>query len=172
MFLLYYRIQCIQYTNIHQCPHQRGRITIIVYALDLKVYYFDLGKHIQGRHQDLAGGGGRSRNIFFSFENLYFGFDILCIALLGGKLTFRMQAPPRIFLKWCNLVRFGVYLDQISKVTIFYIKIKKIHVKVHINYSCTHMPGSSGAYDSCPESFLKMWCSLVRFGVYFDQIVF
>ena len=25
----------------------------------------------------------------------------------------RGHAPPRKFLKWCNLVRFGVYLDQI-----------------------------------------------------------
>ena len=33
------------------------------------------------------------------------------------------------------------------------------------------MLGSSGAYASCLEKILKMWCSLVRFGVYFDQIV-
>ena len=32
------------------------------------------------------------------------------------------------------------------------------------------MPGGSGAYDSSPEKIRKMWCSLVRFGVYFDQI--
>ena len=25
----------------------------------------------------------------------------------------RGHAPPRDFLKWCNLVRFGVYFDQI-----------------------------------------------------------
>ena len=73
-------------------------------------------------------------------------------------------------------MRFGVYLDQIlslkiSKITIFFIKILKIHVEIHINYSCTHMLGSSGAYAGCPEKILKMWCSLVRFGVYFDQIV-
>ena len=60
--------------------------------------------------------------------------------------------PPREnFFKWCNLVRFGVYLDQILsvknlKITIFYIKNLKIHVEIHINYSCTHMLGSSGAY--------------------------
>ena len=34
------------------------------------------------------------------------------------------------------------------------------------------MLGSSGAYDSSPEKFLKVWCSLVRFEVYFDQIVY
>ena len=40
------------------------------------------------------------------------------------------------------------------------------------NYSCTHMLESSGAYASSPEKFLKMWCSLVCFEVYFDQIVY
>ena len=32
------------------------------------------------------------------------------------------------------------------------------------------MLGSPGAYASSPENILKMWCSLVRFEVYFDQI--
>ena len=45
-----------------------------------------------------------------------------------------------------------------------------MHVEIHINFSCTHMVGSSGAYASCPEKILKMSCSLVRFDVYF-QIV-
>ena len=34
------------------------------------------------------------------------------------------------------------------------------------------MLGSSGAYASFPEKILKMWCNLVRFEVYFDQIVY
>ena len=85
----------------------------------------------------------------------------------------RGHAPPRKFFK---MVRFGVYLDQILSLKNFYnyhflYKKLKIHVEIHINYSCTHMLGSSGAYASCPEKKLKMWCSLVRFGVYFDQIV-
>ena len=33
------------------------------------------------------------------------------------------------------------------------------------------MLGGSGAYASSPEKILKIWCSLLRFGVYFDQIV-
>ena len=37
-----------------------------------------------------------------------------------------------------------------------------MHVEIPINYSCTHMLGGSGAYASCPEKILKMWCSLVR----------
>ena len=38
------------------------------------------------------------------------------------------------------------------------------------HYSCTHMLGRSGAYASSPENILKMWCSLVCFEVYFDQM--
>ena len=50
----------------------------------------------QGRLQDLARGGGQE---FFS--------DLeICMSLRG-------HAPPRNFFKWCNLVRFGVYFDQI-----------------------------------------------------------
>ena len=51
---------------------------------------------LQGRPQDLAGGG---QEFFFRFGNLLGGF--------GG------MPPGENFLKWCNLVRFGVYLDQI-----------------------------------------------------------
>ena len=46
-----------------------------------------------------------------------------------------------------------------------------VEIHIRINFSCTHLLGSSGAYASCPKKILKMWCSLVRFGVYFDQIV-
>ena len=28
-------------------------------------------------------------------------------------MSLRGHAPPRNFFKWCNLVRFGVYFDQI-----------------------------------------------------------
>ena len=55
----------------------------------------------QGRPQDLA--GGVAKNFFFRCQPC---------ALIGGV---RGHAPPpeNFFLKWCNLVRFGVYLDQI-----------------------------------------------------------
>ena len=71
----------------------------------------------QGRPQDLGGGG--ARNFFFRFGNLH-------VALLGG---FGGMLPRENFLKWCNLVRFRVYFDQIlslffSKNAIFYIKNK------------------------------------------------
>ena len=38
-----------------------------------------------------------------------------------------------------------------------------------INYSCMYVLGGSGAYASSADFFLKKWCSLVRFGIYFDQ---
>ena len=48
-------------------------------------------------------GKGGGQEIFFS--------DLeICMSLLGG---FGGMPPREIFLKWCNLVRFGVYLDQI-----------------------------------------------------------
>ena len=43
---------------------------------------------------------------------------------------------------------------------------------IHVNYSCMHMLRGSVTYASSPEKILKMWCSLVRFCVYFDQIFF
>ena len=71
---------------------------------------------------------------------------------------------------WCIFGSDFVF-KKFQKLPFFYIKNLKIHVEIHSNYSCTHMLGSSGAYASCLEKILKMWCSLVRFGVYFDQIV-
>ena len=44
-------------------------------------------------------------------------------------------------------------------------------VEIHINYSCTHMLGGSVTYVSFSKKVLKIWCGLVRIGVYFDQIV-
>ena len=66
----------------------------------------------QGRPQDLARGGPR---IFFSdLEICMSRSDMLCMAkpcaLLGG---FGAMLPRENFLKWCNLVRFGVYFDHI-----------------------------------------------------------
>ena len=48
-------------------------------------------------------GRGGAKFFFLKFGNLH-------VALLGG---FGGMPPREIFLKWCNLVRFGVYLDQI-----------------------------------------------------------
>ena len=51
-------------------------------------------------------------------------------ALMGGV---RGHAPPRNFLKCCNLVHFGVYLDQIlsSKKILNYLFLYK-------NFKCYH----------------------------------
>ena len=58
------------------------------------------------------------------------------------------------------LMRFGVYFE--IKMAIF---IKKVIIYLH-----SYMLGTRG--HMLHEKILKIWCSLVRFGVYFDQIVF
>ena len=75
---------------------------------------------VQGRPQDLGGGG--QEIFFFRFGNLH-------VAAMRIARGVRGHAPPRKFLKRCNLVRFRVYFDQIlslffSKNAIFYIKNK------------------------------------------------
>ena len=68
----------------------------------------------QGRPQDLAVGGG-AKNFFSDLEICMSRGDMLrmakpCALLVG----FGGMPPPREnFFKWCNLVRFGVYFDQI-----------------------------------------------------------
>ena len=67
---------------------------------------------LQGRPQDLGGGGPR---IFFSDLGICMSrSDMLRMAkpcaLLGG---FGGMLPRENFLKRCNLVRFRVYFDQI-----------------------------------------------------------
>ena len=66
----------------------------------------------QGRPQDLAGGG--PRNFFVRFGNLHVAKRH---AAHGEAMRFvrgvRGHAPTRNFLKWCNLVLFGVYFDHI-----------------------------------------------------------
>ena len=61
-------------------------------------------------------------------------------------------------------MRFGMYFEIIlNKKWLF-------SCRNTTNYSCTYMLGSSGAYASSSEKILKMWCSLVCFEVYFDQM--
>ena len=66
----------------------------------------------------------------------FFFPDLGIFAVLGG---FGGMLPREFFLKWCNLLRFGVYFDQILslkffknyhflKITIFYIKILNIAI--------------------------------------------
>ena len=83
---------------------------------------------VQGRPQDLAGGGAK---ILFS------RFGKPC-ALLGG---FGGMPSRENLLKWCNLVRFGVYFDQILSLKNFknyhflYKKIKNcnfLYKKINI----------------------------------------
>ena len=73
---------------------------------------------VQGRPQDLAGGG--AKNLFSDLEICMSRSDMLRMAkpcaLLGG---FGGMPPRENFFKWCNLVRFGVYFDQILSLNFF-----------------------------------------------------
>ena len=89
-------------------------------------------------------------------------------AFLGG---FGGMHPRENFFKWCNLVRFGVYLGQILSLKnfknyyflykifinyhFFYINFKNdyFQVKIHVNYSCMYMLGGSGAHASSLRKF-------------------
>ena len=51
--------------------------------------------------------GGGGKNFFFRFGNLHVAKPCDLLGGFGGML------PREIFLKWCNMVRFGVYFDQI-----------------------------------------------------------
>ena len=66
----------------------------------------------QGRPHDWAGGGPR---FFFSYLEICMSrSDMLRMAKPCALLEGFGGMPPReFFLKWCNLVRFGVYFDQI-----------------------------------------------------------
>ena len=59
-------------------------------------------------------GRGGARIFFFRFGNLHVAKRH---AAHGEAMRFvrgvRGHAPREIFLNWCNLVRFGVYFDQI-----------------------------------------------------------
>ena len=66
-----------------------------------------------------------------------FFFQIWKFAAHGEAMRFargvRGHGPQKNFLKWCNLVRYGVYFDQILylknlKNYPFYIKILKIRI--------------------------------------------
>ena len=73
----------------------------------------------QGRPQDLAEGGGQE--FFFSDLEICMSRSYMLrmakpYALVGG---FGGMPPRENFLKLCNLVRFGVYFDQILSLTNF-----------------------------------------------------
>ena len=73
---------------------------------------------MQGRPQDLGGGGGQE----------FFFLDLGICMLRSIARGFGGMPPPRKFLKRCNLVRFRVYFHQIlflffiSKITFLYKK--------------------------------------------------
>ena len=61
-----------------------------------------------------------------------------------------------------RLMRFGVYFERILKI--------KWLFSYRNNYSIVTRIGALGARGHMlPEKSLKIWCSLVRFGVYFSS---
>ena len=71
---------------------------------------------VQERSQDLAGDGGQE--LFFTdLEICMSQSNAFGLEGSGGML------PRAKFLKWCNLVRYGIYLDQIVSLNFFKIFI-------------------------------------------------
>ena len=68
-----------------------------------------------------------------------------------------------MFENMLRLVRFGVYFE--TKMD----EPPSFHKEIVIVYLHSYMLGVRG--HMLHEKILKIWCSLVRFGVYFDQIV-
>ena len=73
------------------------------------------------------------------------------------------------FKKWCNLVRFGVYLDQILKNTIFYIKISKI--QPFFLYKKRNILDTRLLWGNSHEEIFENILRLIRFGVNFEIIL-
>ena len=88
-----------------RCLFQRS----IFYLHSVFFISYDKMVLFQGRPQDLAGEGGGEDIFFFRFLNLH-------VASLGG---FGGMFPQENIFKWCNLVRFGEYLDQILSLKFF-----------------------------------------------------
>ena len=113
----------------------------------------------QGRSQDLGEGG--AKNFFCRFGNLHVAKRHVAIRFakgVRGNALFREN-----FLKWCNLVRFGVYFDPIlslqffQKYHFFYKKI--IILDTRLLLSITHRETF--------ENMLRLMC----FGVYFERVL-
>ena len=114
-----------------------------------------------------VGPRGRVQNIFFGKVGVY----VPCSEWRSQAFARGVwgMLPREIFLKWCNLVRFGVYfatifVKKIVKILIFYIKIVKIvifYIKIKDNALLSTNFRGVGAYS---PDFL----SLVRFGVFWS----
>ena len=95
--------------------------------------------------------------LYFFFKNYHFLYKKINIL---DKLLLWGISHEEIFENMLRLMRFGVYFE--TKMAIF--MTKTIIVYLH-----SYMLGARG--HILYEKILKIWCSLVRFGVYFDQIV-
>ena len=103
-------------------------------------------------------GGGGARIFFSDLEICMSQSDMLCMAkpcaLLGG---FGGMLPRENFLKWCNLVGFGVYFDHILSLKIFknyhflYKKLKDCNFLYKIINSCQLCPRYEGQLTRMAE---------------------
>ena len=111
---------------------------------------------LQGRPQDLAGRGAK-----FFFQIWVFA----CREAMRFVRGVRGHAPPeKFFFKWCNLVRFGVYFDQILSLKIF--------LNYHFLYknfkNCNFLYKRINILDTRNIILAKI---LMRFGIYFEIIL-
>ena len=121
-------------TPIHLCTYKHLYTCIVVHSCThihlytyTPGYLVNTGTPVRGVPRIWEGGGPRI--FFFRFGNLH----------VAKQRGVRGHAPPRNFLKRCNLVRFRVYFDQIlslffSKSTIFYIKNKYFRYTIAMGY--------------------------------------
>ena len=111
--------------------------------------------YLQGRPQDL-GRGGAKKYFLSDLDICMLRNDMLRMAKPCALLGAFGACPPKNFFLngaiWCIFGSDFVF-KEFKKLPFFYIKNLKIHVEIHINYSCTHMLGNSRTYASCPKKF-------------------
>ena len=93
----------------------------------------------------------------FFFKNYHFLYKKINIL---DKLLLWGISQEKNFENMLRLMRFGVYFETKRAIFIEEIIIVYLH---------SYMLGARG--HILFEKILKIWCSLMRFGVYFDQIV-
>ena len=131
-----------KYTKTHQiAPFKIFSRWIYIYIyMDIYIYGY-----IRGVARIWQGG---PRNIFFKFGNLHVARRHAAYGeAMGLGRGVRGHAPPprEFFSKWCNLVRFDVYLDQILSVKFF----KNYHFLYKINKKKQFFISKIDILDTC-----------------------
>ena len=116
--------------------------------------------------------GGGARIIFLDFVNNMLLMALPC-ALLGG---FGGMSPPLpiFFFKWCNLVRFGVYLNQIWSLKNFlkyHFLLHLVGLRLRVYYTLTNFRGGGGQGPLGPPQYandavyqFSLWETFFRVG--------